>query len=311
MFRYKFLKPEFWDKTELSIFSIFLLPLTSITLLTNFIKKFFNKKKYSVKTICIGNIYLGGTGKTQLAIKLSEIMKKKYKTFVLKKDYKNQIDEQDLLKKKTNLIISKSRAQGLKNINNSKKKLVIFDDGLQDKSIHYDLSIVCFNGLSGIGNGRLLPAGPLREKLSELKNYDAVFINGKIKFDLVKKIKLYNKKIKIFSGKYFLKNKNDFKLKSKYLAFCGIGNPKNFFNLLKENKIKIEKNIIFPDHYNYQLSDISKIKKFAAKNNLKIVTTEKDFMKIRKFKNFNVKFTDVDLYINKFTSFRKFLINNL
>ena len=100
MFKIKLLKPGFWDKPELNILSIILLPLTLITILINFSKKFINKKRFNIKTICIGNIYLGGTGKTQLVIKLNEIIKKKYKTFVIKKDYKNQIDEQILLRKK-------------------------------------------------------------------------------------------------------------------------------------------------------------------------------------------------------------------
>ena len=311
MFKIKLLKPKFWDKSELDIFSIILLPLTLITFSINYLKKLSIKKKFDIKTICIGNIYLGGTGKTQLAIKVNEIIKKKYKTSIIKKNYKDQFDEQELLKKKTNLLISRTRVEGLKKLNKSKNQVAIFDDGLQDKSIYYNLSIVCFSALAGIGNGKLLPAGPLREKLSELKNYDAVFINGKINTLLIKKIKVFNNKIKIFSGKYFLKNKSNFSSKSNYLAFCGIGNPKNFFNLLKESNIKVKKKIIYPDHFDYNISDINKIKKLAKKNSLKLVTTEKDFMKIKKFKNFNVKYTNVDLYINKLSNFKKFLLNYL
>ena len=103
------------------------------------------------------------------------------------------------------------------------------------------MSIVCFNTSNGVGNGKLLPAGPLREQLNELNNYDAVFLNGEINSRLIKKIKKYNKKIKIFSGKYVLKNRAKLNLKKNYLAFCGIGNPINFFNLLKLNKVKIKR----------------------------------------------------------------------
>ena len=311
MFKNKILKPNFWDKSGLNFFSIILLPLTSITIFINFIKRFKIKTKFNIKTICVGNIYLGGTGKTQLVLKINEIIKNKYKTFVLKKNYHDQIDEQDLLKNKTNLILPKKRIEGLRRLNKLKKSVVIFDDGLQDKSINYDLSIVCFDSLNGIGNGKLLPAGPLREKLSELKNYDGVFINGEKNSSLYRKIKVNNKKIKIFSGKYILKNNKTFNLKLKYLAFCGIGNPVNFFKLLKQNKIKVEKKIIFPDHYNYKLSDINNIKKFAIKNNLKIVTTEKDFMKIKKFNNFNVKVTHVDFQLEKLKDFKDFLYDHL
>ena len=97
----------------------------------------------------------------------------------------------------------------------------------------------------------------------------------------------------------------------RYLAFCGIGSPENFFNLLKKNKINVTKKIIFPDHYNYKNLDINKIKKIAMENNLKVITTEKDYMKIKKFKNFKVKYANVDLKINKHYFFKKFLLDNL
>ena len=305
----KLIKPNFWNKNNLIVFLIW--PLTLITRIVLLVKKYQKPYNSSIPTICVGNIYLGGTGKTPLVIKLNQILKKKYKTFVIKKYYNNQIDEQNLLKKSTRLILPKTRISGLKKINNSKKNIAIFDDGLQDKSLRYTISIACFNSISGVGNGKLLPAGPLREDLSELNNYNAVFINGKKNINLENKIKKYNSKIKIFNSNYVLKNKNDFNLNSKYLAFCGIGTPENFFNLLKENKIKIYKKIIFPDHFDYNSSDIYKINKIALKNNYKIITTEKDFMKINKFKNFKVKFTKVDLHINKYSDFKKFLLHHL
>ena len=305
----KLFKPKFWDKNNIIVFILW--PLTLITRLVILIKNYKTSHKTNIKSICVGNIYLGGTGKTQLVIKLNEILKKKYKIFIIKKYYKNQIDEQKLLSKKANLILPKNRIFSLNKIKNLKKNLAIFDDGLQDKSLSYNLSIVCFSSITGIGNGKLIPAGPLRESLSKLSDYSAVFINGKKNKYLENKIKKYNKNIKIFSGEYFLKNKNDFDLKSKYLVFCGIGTPESFFKLLKENKIKIEKKIIYPDHYNYKFSDIDKIKKIAKENKLKILTTEKDFTKINKFNNFNVKFTNIDLYINNYKSFKRFIINNL
>ena len=303
------LKPNFWKKNSLIVF--LLLPFTLITRLIIFFKSINSSYKPNISTICVGNIYIGGTGKTQLVLKLDEILKRKYKTFVIKKYYRNQIDEQKLLAKNTNLILPIKRIDGIKKIENSIKNLAIFDDGLQDKSIKYSTSIVCFSSISGVGNGKILPAGPLREDLSKLKNYNMVFINGKKNTDLIRKIKKYNHKIKIFSGKYYLKNKKEFNSKSKYLAFCGIGTPENFFYLLQENGIKLAKKIIFPDHFNYKNSDISKIKELASKNNLKIVTTEKDYMKVKKYKKFKTKFTNVDLNINNIYNFKNFLIKNL
>ena len=304
-----YIKPNFWNKNNLIVFLIW--PLTFITRSIIFFKTFRKKYKPLIPTICIGNIYLGGTGKTQLAIKTHEILNYKYKTYIIKKNYKDQIDEQKLIRKYSRLILTKDRLNAVKKIEKSKKNIGIFDDGLQDKSLKYKISICCFSSLNGVGNNKLLPAGPLREDLSELKNYNAAFINGKKNKKLFQKIKNHSKNIKVFYSEYFLKNKKKFNFNRKYLAFCGIGTPENFFNLLKENNIKVVKKIIFPDHFDYTHSDIIKINNIAEKFNLKIVTTEKDYMKIKKFKNLNIKYTDVDLKIEKFYKFKKFLIENL
>ena len=305
----KFLIPTFWKKNNLITY--FLLPLTLITRLINFYKNF--KKKYNLKisTICVGNIYLGGTGKTQLVIKLNKILKNDYDITVIKKYYKDQLDEQKLLSKTSNVILARNRLQEVKKIKKLKKNIAIFDDGLQDKTIKYKISIVCFNSLTAAGNEKMLPAGPLRENLSELKNYDAVFINGKKNKYLINLIKKYNHRIKIFEGKYILKNRKEFKLNKNYIAFCGIGTPDNFFNLLGENKINIQKQIIFPDHYDYKISDMNELKKLAIEKNCQLVTTEKDFMKIKKFKKFKIKYTEVDLKIDNELHLIKFLKNNL
>ena len=87
------------------------------------------------------------------------------------------------------------------------------DDGLQQKNIKYDLKIACFNSQEGFGNGLLLPAGPLRENLDELKNYDLAFINGEKNIQLTKKLKSINKNLKIFEGKYQPINLKKLKIK--------------------------------------------------------------------------------------------------
>jgi len=307
--RVKLIKPNFWKKNNLLVF--FIWPLTLLTRIIIFFKNVRDPYKTEIPTICVGNIYLGGTGKTQLVIKLNEILKKKYKIYVIKKYYKDQIDEQRLLSKNTKLILPRKRIDGVKKIKNLKKNIIIFDDGLQDKSIKYSISLVCFSSVSGVGNGNILPAGPLREDLSNLKKYDAAIINGRKNINLEKKIKSNNKNIKIFYGKYVLKNKSKFVKRSKYLAFCGIGTPENFFNLLKENSIKIKKKIIFPDHFDYKLSDINKIISIAKEYKLSIVTTEKDFMKIKKLNKNGIAYTDVDLRIKNILDFKKFILKRL
>ena len=103
----KLILPRFW--VNKSILSYLLLPLTIITYFINTIKKIYPKKKFKIKTICIGNIFIGGTGKTSLTIELSKIVKKRFKYVFIKKYYSNQIDEINLLKSNGSVISKKKK----------------------------------------------------------------------------------------------------------------------------------------------------------------------------------------------------------
>ena len=107
-------KPLFWQ--DINLFSIFLYPISLITSLVNCLKKLNTKEKFNIKSICVGNIYVGGTGKTPLSIKISEILKNKFKIVFIKKKYIDQSDEQNLLKKSGKLICTHSRSIGLKKL---------------------------------------------------------------------------------------------------------------------------------------------------------------------------------------------------
>ena len=297
----KFTKPKFWDLQKSNIYAYLLFPFTLLIRLNNFLSNYTSKvKSNEIKTICVGNIYLGGTGKTPSVIKLFEILKKlDLKVVTAKKFYSSQKDEITLLENKTDLIIAKKRVEIIKKALKNDHKVVIFDDGLQDKNIDYDLKFVCFNSENWIGNGQLIPSGPLREKVNSLKNYDAVFLKNinKLNHDIINLIKNINPKIKIFNTYYKIKNLNEFDLKKKYLIFSGIGNPNNFKNMLIKNNFDIVDEIIYPDHYEYNNKDILKIKKKAKDMNAKIITTEKDFVKIPK-ENYNeINFLNIGLEI--------------
>ena len=208
----KLIKPKFW-KTK-NFISLILYPLSAITFLINSIKKFSIKKTFEIKTICIGNIFIGGTGKTSLAIEINELLRKKFRTVFIKKDYKNQIDEINLLNNKGKIISSSNREDALLAASKKKYQVAILDDGLQQKNINYDLRIACFNSEYGLGNEFTLPAGPLRENLSVIKNYDLIFLNGeKNNKKILSKFKSINKDLTIFEGKYKPLNLKKFNLK--------------------------------------------------------------------------------------------------
>ena len=300
----KIIKPLYLS--DKNLISYLLAPLTVFTFLINFSKNFSVKKKYKIKTICVGNIYIGGTGKTSLCIEINKILKNKFKTVFIKKRYLDQLDERKMLETHGKLISEENRGMSLDKAEAKKFNLAILDDGLQDKKIDYDISIACFNSSYGIGNGYLLPAGPLREKLEILKKYSAIFVIGERKnTKLLSILKRFNNKI--FYSNYVPINMKNFNRKKSYLYFCGIGNPEEFENTLNKYKFKISKKFIFPDHHNYTNEDLEKIKRIALKEKLEIITTEKDYKRLTNKNKKSIKFLKVELKIENFKKFKNFL----
>ena len=282
----KLKKPKFWDYKKPSFFSYLLLPFSIIIGLVIKIKskpKFSNSK---IKTICVGNIYIGGTGKTSLAIKIKKILdKNNIKACFIKKFYPDQADEQKLLSKNGTLFSDLKRITALDEAISKGFEVAIFDDGLQDSSIKYDMEIVCFNNLNWIGNGLTLPSGPLRESINNLKFYENVFLNGNEESLIAIKdqIKKINPNMNINSGQYTPLNIHEFDKNKSYLVFSGIGNHKTFVEMLKNNKLKIVNDLEYPDHYQYSKKDFDEIMINAKKNNAHIITTEKDYLRLENF----------------------------
>ena len=311
----KFHKPKFWDKSgNISLFSVLLLPFSLIGMIKNYYENNKIKKNfYDLKTICVGNIYIGGTGKTPLVINLASHFKKKFKTYIIKKNYISHLDEMRLLESKHRVIFEKTRELSITKAENEKAEVLIFDDGLQEKKINYDLKIVCFNSQKLDGNGLIIPAGPLREKLDSIKNYDVVLINGDSKKEtknFINKIKKINPNIKIFTGKYVPKNYSKLK-KKKFIIFSGIGNPHTFSDTLKNLKIKFHGYEKFPDHYDYKESDLQKLKHLAKIKNCELLTTEKDYFRLKKSFRKNINYLKVELSVEQKKQFYKYLNERL
>ena len=293
-------KPKFWDLKEPNFFAYVLLPIAII--LQN-LKYLLSKKdpfKLKIKTICVGNIYIGGTGKTSLSIQINKILnERKIKTCFVKKFYKNQADEQKLLEKKGKLFLAKTRYKALQRAEEENYQIAILDDGLQDLSIKYDVNLVCFNNLNWKGNGLTIPAGPLRENINNLKKYNHIFLNGNLEnIEILKKeIKQINSEIKIHIGKYEPINLNKFNKTDKYFVFSGIGNHKTFIKMLKNYGLNVVEDLEFADHYNYKNNDIEKIIYKSKKLNAKILTTEKDYLRLEKKYLEEIAFIEVQLKI--------------
>lgn len=293
-------KPKFWE-SKINIFSILLFPLSLIFLLIIFLrKKIIRVKYFNIPIICVGNVYIGGTGKTPASIFLAkELTKCGYNPVILRRYYKDHEDEYELIKKHfKNLILCKKRTVGIKIAEKKRFDSVILDDGFQDYRIKKNLNIICFHQNQLIGNGLVFPSGPLRDKLNSLKDADVVLINGNKDKLFEKKIYSVNKNLEIFYSCYKPQNIKKFRGK-KLLALAGIGNPENFFNLIKKHNLQVKEKKVFPDHYRFSENEITKIINNASKKKYKIIMTEKDYFKIKKFKIKNLDFLKVKLEINK------------
>ena len=260
--------------------------------------KFLLVKPYNsyLKIICVGNINVGGTGKTPIAIFLFKTLKKiGYNPIFLTSGYKSKIskpsiayenvtlfgDEAIILKNIGTTVVSKNKLKGVKYIEtlNSKKRIydiIIMDDGLQNYSIVKDLCFLTVDRKSLFGNEFCLPSGPLRQSLNSCKkNIDKIIFTGNRNFEkdsnFLKKdiLNSYIKVDKVYS-------------KNKFLAFSGLGNNFKFIDTLRNANYDIAFTKQFKDHHNYKENEIINLIKFADDNNLRLITTEKDIVKIPK-----------------------------
>ena len=308
----KFLKPKFWDSKN-NILAILLRPISFLFYFLTALRKFLiNEKKFKIPIICIGNIYVGGTGKTPVSIMIANDLKiKKKNPAIIKKYYKTHKDEHRAIKEMTGcLILNKNRAQAIEEAERKNFDIAILDDGFQDYTIKKNLNIICFNNKQLIGNGLMFPAGPLRENLKSLKKAQIVIINGKKNKLFEEKILNISKNIKIFYSKYFPTNIEQFKNK-KLFAFAGIGNPNNFFELLSEYNLNVQKKIAFPDHYEFKEIEIEQMAEEAVKNNFELITTEKDFYRIKDRFFKKLKYLKIDLEIKEKSKLINEILNHL
>ena len=299
-----FFKPKFWDKNKISFFSVLLFPVSLLIKVLSLFKRVLIKtNQSSIPIICVGNIYLGGTGKTPLCIEIFLILKNlNMNPVFVRKKYDSFQDEADLQKQVGPVYQNKKRTDAVKEALQNKADVAILDDGFQDFSINKNLSIVCFNEKKWIGNGLVIPSGPLRESLSALKRASCVVINGKKNMDIENKIFNENKEAKIFYTQYKPQNINEFK-NNKIIAFAGIGNPENFFDLLKGNKLNIVETIKFPDHHQYSKKELKNLLSKIKENNTILLTTEKDYFRIFESYRKNIKFLKVKVEIDNKTQF--------
>ena len=294
----KLYKPKFWDHKNFISLSLF--PVSLIIQLVILLKKKFTKiSSFKIPIVCIGNIYVGGTGKTPLSILVSkELSKVGKKPVIIRKYYKEHMDEHSMIKENfSHLILNSDRTSAIQEAQNKNFDTAILDDGFQDYKIKKDLSIICFNS-NFEGNDFVIPAGPLRENLNSIKNAQIIVINGYRNLKFEKKILEINNNIDIYYSKYKAINYAKFSQKE-LLVITGIGNPENFLELLNSHKLKIAKKYIFPDHYTFSKEELNNFISEAKKNDYQIICTEKDYHRIKEYSIEEIDFLRIELFLEK------------
>ena len=263
-------------------------------------KRLKGTRPYQAKmpVLCVGNLSVGGVGKTPVCLALGKFLRQKEKTFYyLNHGYKAKQqsvlvdmavhtaldvgDEALLLASDAPTIVDSARARGAQLAENLGTDFLIMDDGFQNPSLVKTFSFVVVDGTLGFGNERVMPAGPLREPvLKGLKRADALVLVGKDTWGVADYLKKHNIDLPLLTGHFEpdLKTIEELKNKPQVGAFAGIGHPEKFFKMLQENGITLKECRSFPDHYFYTRFDIDGLKKEFP--DLTWVTTSKDWVKI-------------------------------
>lgn len=247
-----------------------------------------------VPTICIGNLTVGGAGKTPVALYVGEYIKRKnIRAYFLSRGYGGHLsgpievnpslhsarevgDEPLLLSRVLPTIVAKDRIMGAMLAIERGAKAIIMDDGFQNTSIAKTLSLLVIDGTYGFGNGKLLPAGPLRELPEEgfRRAHGVIVINPATnRLAIPLQTPAFSASIQPTGEAAALKDKNIW-------AFCGIGIPQKFYDTLEALGANIVGRSSFPDHYAYTESNITTLVAEARRKNALLVTTAKDAVRL-------------------------------
>jgi len=290
----------------MGLYPILLYPFSLIYRLLGFLRKIFTKEvKLCAPVICVGNASVGGTGKTPLIKALGKYFAsdKKLNLVVISKGYGGNYVKPTIVEPNfsaclvgdealeladhlfnignVTIIVAKNPSKCAAILAQIKPDIILVDDGMQNPSFHKDFKILMVDGIRDFGNGMLIPSGPMRENpIKAIKHSDIVVSNNPTK-------EISSKLANLAGQKYIeLPISTDISAGSKDQLFlvCGIGNPEKFFNPIEKNYNVVGK-LAFPDHHKYTNEDASHILGCAKKAGCtKIVTTAKDYVKLRSFK---------------------------
>ncbi|MBV8975865.1 MAG: tetraacyldisaccharide 4'-kinase [Alphaproteobacteria bacterium] len=239
--------------------------------------------------VCVGNLSVGGSGKTPVAIEIARMLRERGRQPVflsrgyggrlkgpLQVDARNSAkdvgDEPLLLAQSAPVVVARDRAAGA-HLAQSLGDVIVMDDGHQNFTLAKDLALVVVDGEAGFGNGEVMPAGPLREPVAQgLARADAVVISGEGDVALgrfagqVLRVRLKQAAVELRGRRV--------------VAFAGIGRPDKFFHAMEQQGAVLVGTRHFADHHAYSQAEIARLKSKARALDAELVTTEKDFVRL-------------------------------
>ena len=321
-----------YSKLHFSLLTLIFAPISVFYLLFILAKNslyrigILRENKAPIKIICVGNLTTGGVGKTPVVIELANYLAGiGEKPAVISRGYKGKLsknkvsvikgfdsvfidspnlsgDEPNLIAKSvhnTAVLVGSDRLKMAQKAEEIGATVVIMDDGFTNRKLYKDHTLLLFDYEKFTGNSFVLPLGPLREPMCEIKRADTVLIINKTGKDiflnenLIKKLKYKDIDVVNVIPKYAINPKNSEILQdgAKVLAFTGIGSPSQFFNFL-ENKFEVLSKNVYDDHHNYTEQDIKYLVKNAKEIGAEaLITTAKDYVKIKDLAS------ELDIYI--------------
>jgi len=274
----------------------------------------------SVPVVCIGNLTAGGTGKTPLTLALAkELSALGERVFVLTRGYGGKMsgplmvnpgnhaskdvgDEALLLSRRAPTVVARNRALGAQFAVTQGASVILMDDGYQNPGLKKDFSIVVVDGETGFGNGKVIPAGPLREPIDAgLERANAIVMMGHaIAAQDADRLALTRAKAPLFTGMLEPQPQEDV-IRQRVLAFAGIGRPEKFFETAETVGYRVVATKSFADHHAYSEKDMETLFAEAKEQDAQLLTTEKDLVRLTPETRQRIKALPVKVRINDMT----------
>lgn len=293
--------PEFWYARKPGIMGRtlpwLLSPLAMLYMAAGWLRHLLvTPKRVSVPVICIGNLVVGGSGKTPTTIALANQLRAEGRqVHILTRGYGGRLrgpvavvsgqhnsldvgDEALLLADTAPTWVARDRVAGAQAAIGAGADLLILDDGLQNPHLAKDFSVILMDGKRGLGNGWVMPSGPLREPQAVgLRRADAVLlvdaheVLNMVSFDTALPQFLVTRQPAVKPGE--LEGQ-------RFYAFCGLGHPQQFFDMLRGLNADLAGTRAFADHHPYRMADCRQLTADAAASSAQLVTTAKDYVRL-------------------------------